>query len=75
MFVALERYEEALSAYESALTRSPNRANSLFGAGRAAELAGDLDVARGYYRRLVTGAAAGSGHEQLRHARQVLAGD
>ncbi len=75
MLLALDRYDEALPAYESALKRSPNRVNSLFGAGRAAELAGDADAARGYYRQLVTGTVPDSKHEQLSHARSVLAGD
>ena len=36
MLLATEDYAAALSEYEAALERSPNRFNSLFGAGRAA---------------------------------------
>jgi len=68
------RNAEAVRAYESALKRSPNRLNSLYGAGRAYESAGDVDAARGYYLQLVSSAIAGANREALRHARSVLAG-
>jgi tetratricopeptide (TPR) repeat protein len=73
MLVEMGMYQEAVRAYESTLERSPNRRNSLFGAGRAAELAGDDEVARRYYGQLVSAAVPGSEHEQLGHARRVLA--
>ncbi len=38
--------EEALAAYKAALEISPNRFNCLFGAGKAAELAGNTDLAK-----------------------------
>ena len=41
MLLAARRYAEALAAYRSTLAREPGRARSLFGTGRAAELAGD----------------------------------
>ena len=56
MFLELERYEEAQAAYETALGRSPNRFNSLYGAGRAAELNGEVAVASEFYGRLVENA-------------------
>jgi len=49
MLMELERYEEARLAYESALAISANRLRSLYGAGRAAEMAGDKETARKYY--------------------------
>jgi len=47
------RYEEAGTAYQATLNRSPNRFNSLYGAGRAAELEGDSNKAALYYSKLV----------------------
>jgi tetratricopeptide (TPR) repeat protein len=44
---------EAIEAYEATLMISPNRFNSLYGAGHAAELAGNLEMARSFYSRLV----------------------
>jgi len=53
MLLEMRRPDEALRAYESSLQRSPNRLNSLYGAGRSAELAGNLDKAVLHYNRLV----------------------
>jgi tetratricopeptide (TPR) repeat protein len=44
----------ALREYETARQNSPGRFNSLYGAGRAAELSGDSKKARVYYQRLMT---------------------
>ena len=41
MLVLLEKPVEAIEAYEASLQISPNRFNSLYGAGRAAELTGN----------------------------------
>jgi tetratricopeptide (TPR) repeat protein len=74
MLLELGRYREARTAYDTSLARSPNRFNSLFGAGRSAELEGDADGARDYYRRLVAFSTPGeSGRERLTHARQAAA--
>lgn len=53
MLMELGRPIEALTEYETELKRSPNRLNSLYGAGRAAELAGDKKKAEVYYQTLV----------------------
>jgi tetratricopeptide (TPR) repeat protein len=53
------RYRDALQSYRDVLEISPNRFNSLFGAGHAAELSGDHELARNYYSQLVEVA----GHE------------
>ena len=74
MLFALERYDEAGQQYEAALRRSPNRLNSLFGAGRSAELRGDLATATLYYERLVEFATAPTGDwPSLETARAFLA--
>ena len=73
MLMETKRFEEARRAYEVALERTPNRFNSLYGAGRAAELAGDGETAVDYYRRLL--AVAGEsvdGRSRLKHAREVV---
>jgi len=73
MLLATEDYAAALSEYEAALERSPNRFNSLFGAGRAAELAGDEEVAAAYYRQLLEIASEPTGERtELDHAQQYL---
>jgi tetratricopeptide (TPR) repeat protein len=53
MLLDQRRYDEARAAYDTALERSPNRFNSLYGAGRAAELGGNADAAGDYFRQLV----------------------
>ncbi len=72
MLLELGRHADAMHAYEAELVRSPNRFNSLFGAGRAAESAGDIGAARGYYRRLVERTISDSDNERLIHARRFL---
>ncbi len=53
MLVLLGKPAEALEAYEANLRISPNRFKSLYGAGDAAELAGNLEKAKSYYSELV----------------------
>ena len=43
----------ALAAYEATLAREPRRARALYGAGRAAEQAGDLEAAARYAAALL----------------------
>src|SRR3989442_1522820 len=54
LLLELARPAEAAGAYAASLTRQPNRARSLFGAARAAELAGDRTTARARYRQYLT---------------------
>jgi tetratricopeptide (TPR) repeat protein len=73
MLLDLKRYDDALAAYRSALERSPNRLNSLYGAGHATELAGDEATATEYYRQLVAVAPAPAGtHPRLDRAQRFL---
>jgi tetratricopeptide (TPR) repeat protein len=72
MLLAAGRYSEAQRQYEAALERSPNRFNSLYGAGRAAELADDAESAASYYGKLLEIAPEPTGrHEQLARARDI----
>jgi tetratricopeptide (TPR) repeat protein len=50
MLLATGQYAEARKAYQQTLQREPGRARSLFGAARAAELAGNRTAARDGYR-------------------------
>ena len=65
-------YGEALANYQAALKRSPNRFNSLYGAGRAAELADNKEMAAFNYGKLVEMAAAGSELKRLEQAKSFL---
>jgi tetratricopeptide (TPR) repeat protein len=47
------RYRAAQTEYETALERSPNRFNSLYGAGLAAELGGSKREAVFYYKKIL----------------------
>jgi tetratricopeptide (TPR) repeat protein len=51
MLLQLERPAEAMRAYDAALQHDPNRARSMFGSARAAELAGMSEEARTRYAR------------------------
>ncbi|HSK18107.1 MAG TPA: tetratricopeptide repeat protein [Longimicrobiales bacterium] len=72
MQMEVGQHAEALIAYENALERSPNRLNSLYGAGRAAEALGDTDTARTYYRRLMRQASESADFDRVRHAADFL---
>lgn len=52
MLTLLDKYDEAVDAYETSLHISPNRYNSLYGAGYAAEMAGNVEIAKLYYAKL-----------------------
>jgi len=72
MLLAMGRYPEALASYLEALERSPNRFNSLYGAGRSAELAGEKKMAALYYGRLVEIAAEDCELKRLQQAKAFL---
>ena len=72
MLLESGRYEEAQAQYLAALERSPNRFNSLYGAGRAAEQGGDANKAALYYRKLVEVTDADAERERLQQAKTFL---
>ncbi len=73
MLLELKRPKEALAEYETGLKRSPNRFNSLYGAGRAAELAGDKKKAAAYYQKLLKlTAQANTKHPRLQNALRFM---
>ncbi len=74
MLIELKQPEQALLQFETSLKDSPNRFNGLYGAARAAQLAGNQTKARDYYAKIVTlSARADSMRAELRKAREFLA--
>ena len=53
MFFGLGHYKDALLCYETVLQKSPNRFNSLYGAGRSSEKTGNFQKATLYYKQLL----------------------
>jgi tetratricopeptide (TPR) repeat protein len=66
---------EALAAFEAVLEASPNRLNTLYGAGLAAERSGEVAKARQYYEQVLSVASdADPGLARVEHARSFLTG-
>jgi len=72
MFFDLHQYNAALAQYELVLKKSPNRFNSLFGAGRSAELNADKTTATRYYKQLLAIADPQSSRQELKTADAFL---
>jgi tetratricopeptide (TPR) repeat protein len=73
-FMLLEagRPEEALRAFDAAIAKEPNRFLALYGAGKAAEQADNMDRAKGYYRQLIAICdGARSDRPELAYARKL----
>lgn len=70
LLFAQRNFSGALSAYERSLEKYPNRFNSLLGAARSADKAGERTVARKFYGRLLEvadkGAAGPAGVKEAR---------
>jgi len=73
MLMESGRPADALSEYERAQVRDPNRFRSLYGAGLAASAAGQRDKARLYWSRLSEMAGTGELRPETRKAREWLA--
>lgn len=54
MLLLLKQYGNALTAYEAVLQKCPNRFNSLYGAGLAAEKSGQKEKGAFYFKHLLT---------------------
>ena len=72
LLTEINRPEEALTEYEAELKLNPNRFDSLYGAGRAAEAAKQPQKAASYYQQLTKFCASNSQRTELAHARQFL---
>jgi tetratricopeptide (TPR) repeat protein len=74
MLLEAGRHADALAAFEAVLAASPNRLNTLYGAGLAAERDGNTAKAKQYYEQLAKVAVdSDSGIARVEHARSFLA--
>ena len=75
MLLEANQPAKALVEFEANLKKEPNRFKSVYGAGRAAELAGNKQKARTYYAQLVKICERGdrSGRPELERARAFAA--
>jgi tetratricopeptide (TPR) repeat protein len=75
LLVELGKPSEALVEYRADLAASPNRLNGVYGAARAARLAGDTASARAEYAKLIALCGKGDGaRDQVAEARAYLDG-
>lgn len=73
MLLEVDQPKEALKAYRASMEVSPNRFNGLYGAGYAAERAGDAETAQSYYTQLMEIAPEVQDQRpELKHARSFL---
>jgi len=72
MLLELKRPAEALAEYKAALKNSPNRFDSLYGAGHAAQLAGDSADANAYFTKLTEICAPTADRAELSEAKSYL---
>jgi hypothetical protein len=73
MYAELKRPAEALATYNTALKFSPNRFDSLYGAGLAAKANGDAAASQSYFAKLSAIAGPGADRPELAEAKTVLA--
>ena len=73
MLLEMKRPADALKEYEASQLREPNRFRGLYGAARAAELAGDPAKAKRYYSQLVKVAGKGDPRPELDAAKKYVA--
>ena len=74
MMLDMNHPEQALAEYEADLKFNPNRFNGLYGAARAAEMAGKSEKSNAYYARLVKMCdGSTSDRPELNRAKALLA--
>lgn len=71
LLLDLKQPKAALVEFERSLASDPNRFRNLYGAGRAAQLAGDRTKAREYYKRLLDQAGDAS-RPEIKQAKAAL---
>lgn len=75
LLLEMNRPEEALTAYETSMINNPNRFNSLYGAGKSAELKGDMTKAKFYFAELLKLTEdSESGRDQISYAENIVNG-
>ena len=73
MLLEMKRPEQALAEYENDLKFNPNRFNGLYGAARAAEMAGKSEKSNAYYAQIVQlCAGSSSDRPELSRAKALL---
>jgi tetratricopeptide (TPR) repeat protein len=73
MLLEANEAQDALAEYQLSLKNDPGRFDSLYGAARAAELAGKHDKAREYYSQVMKNCEGSkSERSELRHAREQI---
>jgi len=74
LLMELGRPVEAIAQYEASIAKEPSRFRGLYGAARAAELAGNREKARQHYGHLVQQVGAGAADRpELKQAKAFLA--
>ena len=75
LLLELKEPAAALREFEASLVNTPNRFNGLYGAARAAALAGDRRKAEGFYKQLLAlSRQADSDRPELQEAKEFLVG-
>jgi tetratricopeptide (TPR) repeat protein len=75
LYLELGNPNEAILHYNKSLLNNPNRFNSIYGAGKSAELMGDNEKAKSYYAILVENSNGSDlSRERLKHASSVVNG-
>jgi hypothetical protein len=73
LLLEINQPTQALSEYETSLTKDPNRFRSVYGAAKAAERAGDAAKAKTYYQQLAALGSNGDGDRpELTEAKAYL---
>jgi tetratricopeptide (TPR) repeat protein len=72
LLLELGRPREALRQYQASLEQATARFNSLYGAARAAQAAGEPEAARGFYEKLLELVVSGSRRPELEDAARFL---
>jgi tetratricopeptide (TPR) repeat protein len=73
MYAEMKKPAEALAAYEMSLKDSPNRFDSLYGAGLVARASGDTAGAQSYFAKLEAIAGPAADRPELAQAKTYLA--
>lgn len=74
MLLEARQPKEALVEYQAALVQTPNRFDSLYGAGLAAKAGGDNAAVREYFSKLLENSSPVADRPELAHVRALLAG-
>lgn len=73
LLLELGNPKKALAQYEKCLINNPNRFNSIYGAGKSAELSGNKDKAKSYYTTLLKNCESSDlSRERLKHASNII---